>query len=379
MTRRTRYQIGSVELVKRQNGPDVWQYRWRERSEGTVIRRAVILGTIRQYPTESLAMRAAEHWRITANDEAPRTMPVTFGAVVDRYEREQMPDRISTRTHYKPWIHNHIKPKWGSYLLTEVEPFLVEEWLKALPLRKKSKQHIRSLMRQAFTWAMKWKLMDIHENPMRLVAVKAGLNEEPSIKRILTPGEFQSILPHIPEPFRTMVVVAACLGLRVSEILGLQWGDINWDSLEVHIRRAVVLGTVGQVKTPKSKSCMPLDPDLASLLLEYKRTTAPNASPDEWLFQNPARGKPWRPSHIQSKYIRPAGLKVTGEDGIGWHNFRHTFSSMLRELKTDVKVQQELLRHADVRTTLQIYTQAPDEQKREAVGKVFRMVLPKRA
>jgi integrase len=234
-------------------------------------------------------------------------------------------------------------------------------------------------MCQAFTWAMKWKLMDIHENPMRLVAVKAGLNEEPSIKRILTPGEFQSILPHIPEPFRTMVVVAACLGLRVSEILGLQWGDINWDSLEVHIRRAVVLGTVGQVKTPKSKSRMPLDPDLASLLLEYKRTTAPNASPDEWLFQNPARGKPWRPSHIQSKYIRPAGLKVTGEDGIGWHNFRHTFSSMLRELKTDVKVQQELLRHADVRTTLQIYTQAPDEQKREAVGKVFRMVLPKRA
>jgi len=71
--------------------------------------------------------------------------------------------------------------------------------------------------------------------------------------------------------------------------------------------------------------------------------------------------------------------KVTGEDGIGWHNFRHTFSSMLRELKTDVKVQQELLRHADVRTTLQIYTQAPDKQKREAVGKLFRMVLPRRA
>ena len=85
------------------------------------------------------------------------------------------------------------------------------------------------------------------------------------------------------------------------------------------------------------------------------------------------------PSHIQSKWIRPAGLKVTGENGIGWHNFRHTFSSLLRELGTDVKVQQELLRHADVRTTLQIYTQAPDEQKRQAVGKLVRMVLPKRA
>jgi len=52
---------------------------------------------------------------------------------------------------------------------------------------------------------------------------------------------------------------------------------------------------------------------------------------------------------------------------------------MLRELGTDVKVQQELLRHADVRTTLQIYTQAASAQKREAVGKLVRMVLPKRA
>jgi integrase len=110
-----------------------------------------------------------------------------------------------------------------------------------------------------------------------------------------------------------MVVVAACLGLRVSEILGLQWGDINWDRLEVHIRRAVVLDTVGKVKTPGSKSRMPLDPDVASLLLEYKCTTAPNALPEDWLFANPARGKPWRPSHIQSKWIRPAGLKVTRE------------------------------------------------------------------
>jgi len=149
-----------------------------------------------------------------------------------------MRERISTRTHYRPWIHNHIKPKWGSYMLTEVEPFLVEEWLRSLQLSKKSKQHIRSLMRQAFTWAMKWKLIEVAVNPMRLVSVKAGPNEEPKIKRILTPEEFQFMLPNIPEPFRTMVVVAACLGLRVSEILGLQWGDINWETLEVHIRRA---------------------------------------------------------------------------------------------------------------------------------------------
>jgi integrase len=379
--RRTRFQVGSVELSKRQNAPDVWQYRWRERVGGKVIRRAVIVGSVEKYPTEALAMKAAEQWRIAANDDALHRPPVTFGAVLQRYVREQMPERISTRTHYLPWINNHIEPKWGDYLLANVKPFLVQEWLKSLPLRKKSKQHIRSIMRQVFTWAMMWELLDVRENPMSLVRVKAGPDEEPKTKRILTPDEFQALLPEIPEPFRTMVLVAACLGLRVSEILGLQWGDIEWERLEIKIQRAVVLATVGKVKTPKSKSVMPLDPDLAALLLEYQRSTAPNAHPEQWLFQNPARRKPWpwRPSHIQSKWIRPAGLKVTGEDGIGWHNFRHTFSSMLRQLGTDVKVQQELLRHADVRTTLNIYTQAASEQKREAVGKLVRMVLPKRA
>jgi integrase len=380
--RRTRFQFGSIERCKRQNGPDVWQYRWREVGlGGKVIRRAEILGTVEQYPTEALAMQAAGQWRITANEEtSPRKRPPeTFGAVLKRYVREQMPEHRSTRTHYVPWLNNYIEPKWGPYLLSEVRPFLVQEWLRFLPLRKKSKQHIRSLMKQIFTWAMMWELLDVQINPMAIVRVKAGLDEEPKIKRVLSPEEFQSLVPLIPEPFRTMVVVAACLGLRISEILGLQYGDVDWERLEINVRRAVVLGTVGKVKTPKSKSVMPLDPDLAALLLEYKRARAPNAHPEQWVFENPDRGKPWNASHIQSKWIRPAGLKVTGEDGIGWHNFRHTFSTMLRELGTDVKVQQELLRHADVRTTLQLYTQADRRQKREAVGKLVKMVLPKPA
>ena len=61
---------------------------------------------------------------------------------------------------------------------------------------------------------------------------------------------------------------------------------------------------------------------------------------------------------------------------IGWHTFRHTYSTMLRSLGVDVKVQQELLRHADIQTTLNTYTQAVSEAKREGNSKVVRMVLP---
>jgi integrase len=62
-------------------------------------------------------------------------------------------------------------------------------------------------------------------------------------------------------------------------------------------------------------------------------------------------------------------------DGIGWHTFRYTYSSMLRANGTDVKVQQELLRHADIRTMLNIYTQALPQRLREANSQVVRMVL----
>jgi len=84
---------------------------------------------------------------------------------------------------------------------------------------------------------------------------------------------------------------------------------------------------------------------------------------------------PWWAHHIQHKQIAPAGVKAGLGKGIGWHSFRHTYSSMLRHLGVDVKVQQELLRHADIRTTMNTYTQAMPTALREANSKVVRLVL----
>jgi integrase len=190
-----------------------------------------------------------------------------------------------------------------------VKPLGVREWLKKLPLRRKSKQHIRGLMKQLFDWAMLWEIVPIKENPMKLVRI-TGADEEESEKRVLTPAEFRAILDLLREPWRIMVLVAGCTGLRVSEILGLQWDDLHLERLVLKVRRAVVLGHVGEVKAPKSRSTLPLDSNLAALLLEYRERFAPDARPSDWVFANPARGKPWRPSRIQNRYLRPAGIKV---------------------------------------------------------------------
>jgi integrase len=179
-----------------------------------------------------------------------------------------------------------------------------------------------------------------------------------------------------PEPYRTMAYVAGCLGLRVSEIVGLQWGDIDFERLEVTIRRKVALQTVGKVKTTKSAATLPLDPQMATILLDHRRCLDKAPKPSDWLFPSPVRSDmPLSPTHVQSKHIAPLAKKVTGEDAIGWHNFRHTYSTLLRELGADIKVQQELLRHSDVRTTLNIYTQGSTAQKREANSKVVSILV----
>jgi site-specific recombinase XerD len=71
--------------------------------------------------------------------------------------------------------------------------------------------------------------------------------------------------------------------------------------------------------------------------------------------------------------IRPVAVKLGITERIGWHTFRHTFSSLLRATGADIKVMQELLRHASSRVTLDTYTQAVTTQKRKAQSEVIRL------
>ena len=73
------------------------------------------------------------------------------------------------------------------------------------------------------------------------------------------------------------------------------------------------------------------------------------------------------------KVIRPIATQVGITKPIGWHTFRHTYSTLLRAARVDIKVMQELLRHASSRVTMDTYTQAVTAQKREAQSGVVRL------
>ena len=170
-----------------------------------------------------------------------------------------------------------------------------------------------------------------------------------------------------------MVLVAASLGLRASEIIGLQWGDFDGANHSVLIRRGVVNGRIGDTKTEASRKALPVDSSLADALLELRKCQTPRVSPGDWVFGN-RFGRPRSQQDILRRHIRPAALRA-GLGKIGWHTFRHSYSTLLRGLGADIKVQQELLRHSTVQSTMNVYTQAVSEQKRVANSAVVDLLF----
>jgi integrase len=173
----------------------------------------------------------------------------------------------------------------------------------------------------------------------------------------LTVEEFCSLTPFLKDPFRTMVMVALCLGLRVSEIMALKWDDFDFGGFALLVQRSVVHGRVDEVKTEYSHDRVPLDERLAEVLMEWK-AKSPLQQADDWVFSNPATGRPYHQEEILKNHIKPAPLLpglVRTSDG---HTFRHTYRSLLDETGAPMKVQQELMRHASIETTMNVYGQA---------------------
>ena len=153
---------------------------------------------------------------------------------------------------------------------------------------------------------------------------------------------------------------------------------MNAINLEVTVLRSCVRNRFSDGKNTTSRRPVPLHPLVLESLLEWKRESLYKAETDFAFASIRLKGKkPMGPDNLLKRYIRPA-IQRAGIVGkvIGWHNFRHSLAMNLRAIGVDVKVAQELLRHANVRTTLDIYTQAVSQQKRDANAKVVEMMLP---
>jgi integrase len=122
-----------------------------------------------------------------------------------------------------------------------------------------------------------------------------------------------------------------------------------------------------------SRDFVPLDPALVEILEGHRRRCF--QTPEGWVFVNPVTGRPFHQESIRKQHIRPAGATAGLGDGIGWHTFRHSCRSWLDDTEAPMSVQKELMRHASIQTTMNVYGKAISDSKRIANSKVVQMVL----
>jgi integrase len=307
---RARYQFGSLTRKKRAKGSDAWEFRYYETTAtGGRERKTATVGTVEKYKTKALAQKAVEALLLKLNSETPqqRMAVVTFGGICDRYLEEELPERYSTAKSYRSNIKNYLKPRWGDYLLDKIRPMAVEDWLKNLPMAPKSKAHIRSVMHLMYECATRWELFTEQRNPIALVRIKGGSKRQQR-PIVLTVEQFELLVPTLREPYRTMVQIAQCLGLRVSEIAALQWDDFDFEKNQLLVQRSFVSGRVDDVKTEYSQDYVPLHPSLTKIVLAWSKQAVPTE--EGWVFANPMTNRPYHPTEIQKRYLRPSGCCI---------------------------------------------------------------------
>jgi integrase len=369
---RQRYQSGSLSKEVRKSSPAVWIFRWREETSAGRVNRKQIVGTVEQFPTKRDAKRAVEHLRLHVNAENP-AVPVTIRQVVKHYELNELPNKaFSTQRTFNTSLNTWILPKWGEHMLTDVKTVQVESWLRSLSLANHTKAKLRNTMHLLFSHACRhdW----LGKNPMSLVRQSAKREKLPDV---LETTEVQKLLGELQNPARSMVFLAAATGLRISELLGLKWSDIDYDAAEIRLSRAVVHQHVGEMKTEASQKPVPMDGALLETLKAWHQQT-PYRKANDWVFASPeteGRNPYWPETHLKY-HVQPAAKRLGITKQIGWHSFRRTFATLLKASGEDVKTTQELMRHANSRLTLDVYAQALNPAKRAAHLKLVDSIKP---
>ena len=367
MKKRVRQQCGSVVFDKRSK---TWHFIWRENGK----RRSKRIGSRREFRSKASAWKAAQPFVSAMGGEVnDETKAISVSVLVRLYRAEKMPRRYSTRRGYELWLNNYILPRWGERPISDMQARPVELWLQSLPVAAKSRAHIRGMLRILWEYAMWRGDVSTQRNPIELVTVK-GATKRTRQPRSLTVEEFRKFVQELAEPVRTIALVCVCFGLRISECLGLKWQDVDWLNRKLRVERAIVHQRVDDVKTIYSAKTMSIDAEILAVLKAWKQT-AEFSSDEDWMFASPVQlGR----LPVSYPWVWQMFQKAGSESGIGklgTHSLRHSYRSWLDAVGTAIAVQQKLMRHSDIRTTLNIYGDVVTDEMSQANSKIAELAL----
>ncbi|MFY9529262.1 MAG: tyrosine-type recombinase/integrase [Candidatus Acidiferrales bacterium] len=276
---RKRYQRGNLYLKG-----ESWVGRWRidvVLPDGSKrrIRRARVIGTLKEYPTQRLARRRLEVLlaEVNASDYRPGRI-ATLAEFVERWRRDVLSQhKDATAKAAESHLRSHILPELGSLRLEEITSEVQQRFVIYLSsrLKRKSVSNVLSTLSAILGMAKRWGYICVGVNFEALTLPEQGEKIE---ARFFTPDEARRILAATPEPYATAFEVAALTAMRPGELFGLKVRDLDFERRVIFIRRSARYSKLQAPKTDASVRVVPMPERLAARLRMYVSTLPENSS-----------------------------------------------------------------------------------------------------
>ena len=279
--------------------------------------------------------------------------------------------RAGTRTAYINRYKNRIKSVIGDMVLSDVKPMHCQNVLnQAQNIGDKtgSVRKLRVIMRSFFQAACDNEL--ISSNPIRSSVTYVNNPEEE--RRVLTMDEQEQFLETAKEfPYFNVFSFALQTGMRVGEIIGLKWEDIDFKTGYISVKRS--LDYRKDLKTfvenpPKSKAgerLIPLTDEAIDILTTVREETKglPAVAPFTHLIFRNSVGKPSHRGNL-NRTLRSITAKA-GMESCSMHSLRHTFATRCIESGMRPKTLQKILGHSTLNLTMDLYVHVTDDTLKE--------------
>jgi site-specific recombinase XerD len=317
--------------------------------------RVVTLGDVAEMSLDDARQAAREWLRKSKSGTDPLVLPShVLGPTVASFFHEQYLPYI--KSYKRSWdtddsmMRNHLVPKLGHKhmgTLTPPDVAIFVEQMKSEGYAPGTCNRALVLLRYGFTLALRWKVPGVVSNPVKEVK---NLRNDNKIERFLTNDQMTRLMAEVRDSESSMlqhiVLFLLYTGARKREVLDATWADVDWERKSWRI--------------PKTKSGkirhIPLSVGALQLLGRLRDESAPrgevgHAIMTEWLqrpiFANPKTGLPY----VSFFYSWDAARKRAGLPELRVHDLRHSFASFLVNAGRSLYEVQELLGHADIRTT----------------------------
>ena len=362
----------------RKRARETWEVRFELGRDPGTGRRRFRYRTVRGTKKDAeRALTQALHRRDTGTDIAPAR--VTVAEYLQRWLRDYVAVNVapSTLRRYEQ-IVGRLLPLLGALRLQHLRPTHIQEAYAALlqdGLAARTVLHHHRVLREALQHAVRWQLAA--SNPADAVSPPRPADRE---MRALTPGEVHRLLAADGDPgLRAIIHVAVTTGLRLGELLGLRWSDLDLDGGTASISRAAqYLSGTGitfrQPKSARSRRNIALSAETVRTLREHRRRqlerrlAAGPAYVDQDLVFATADGSVRPPYQVQAAF-RTLVQRV-GLGPVRFHDLRHTAATLMLRAGVPIKIVSTRLGHATAGLTLDTYSHVTPDMQREAAAAV---------